>query len=737
MKTTLKIIATLGLLLVFGVNGFAVSIPYPFRVVDNAGNLVAGATVAIGATTLTSNTTSTLTATSVPNTAGEKVLGTLANPSGTIMLTLLDYGTGDYAILYDPTTFNELYLPLTVSKAATTITAANATISLICAKDSSYLTALPNALPAASGGLLTVGTGAGSINPDGTGAVPVSSGTGTGQISLSSGKVLLQATQTGVTIPTVTTLTNSPTSVTSVATGTAQSGTSTTIVLQAGSSATTDLYKGDFIVVSSGTGAGQSRVITGYAGGSVTATISRAWTVNPDSTSVYTVVANPHPAMDANLAVAANGVNGNVTGSVGSVTGSIGSISGITFPSNFGTFLIDGTGKVTLTSAEHTAISGTDVPTAITAAALATSSALSTVNTTVNTINTNTSSIPTSSAITTAVWAAGSRTITGGTISTYTGNTPQTGDSFGLIGTAGVGLTNIGDTRIAKLDANISTRMATYAQPIGFLAATFPGTVSSYAGADTAGTTTLLLRLPQTLQFDGSNYVKSNVYAYNTSLDPATEVLGATASSWNTASTIGAKINAAGTASDPWSTLIPGAYGSGTAGNIVGNYLNAAITSLPSAAANATAIWAAATRTLTAFSFTPTSTVGGYASGQDPATLLFVTPANKLATNGSGQVTYSNAAAPTANANAAALMAYAIGHGWTVGQLLVVLQAIDAHDAPATNAWTSGSHQLGTAYQFSGDGAPIATDGTLYPTTQTTNPAVTSRSTTFGTIPQP
>lgn len=41
-------------------------------------------------------------------------------------------------------------------------------------------------------------------------SVLLSSGTGTGQISLSSGAVLLQATQAGVTIPTVTTLTNAP-----------------------------------------------------------------------------------------------------------------------------------------------------------------------------------------------------------------------------------------------------------------------------------------------------------------------------------------------------------------------------------------------------------------------------------------------------------------------------------------------------------------------------------------------
>jgi hypothetical protein len=113
------------------------------------------------------------------------------------------------------------------------------------------LTALPNAAAEASGGLYTRGTGAGQINQDANGridtntkaaagtavtldannvlnvstkyvggtlqtardlglSVLLSSGTGTGQISLSSGAVLLQATQTGVTIPTVTTLTNLP-----------------------------------------------------------------------------------------------------------------------------------------------------------------------------------------------------------------------------------------------------------------------------------------------------------------------------------------------------------------------------------------------------------------------------------------------------------------------------------------------------------------------------------------------
>jgi hypothetical protein len=46
----------------------------------------------------------------------------------------------------------------------------------------------------------------------------------------------------------------------------------------------------------------------------------------------------------------------------------------------------------------------------------------------------------------------------------------------------------------------------------------------------------------------------------------------------NTGST-GAGLNAAGAAGDPWSTALPGAYGAGTAGKIVGDNLNATVSS--------------------------------------------------------------------------------------------------------------------------------------------------------------
>lgn len=76
------------------------------------------------------------------------------------------------------------------------------------------------------------------------------------------------------------------------------------------------------------------------------------------------------------------------------------------------------------------------------------------------------------------------------------------------------------------------------------------------------------------------------------------------------AGSTGAAIVAAGSAGDPWSASLPGAYGAGTAGNIVGNRIDAAVstrlatsgyTSPPSASDIATAVWGATTRTLSSF----------------------------------------------------------------------------------------------------------------------------------------
>jgi hypothetical protein len=68
---------------------------------------------------------------------------------------------------------------------------------------------------------------------------------------------------------------------------TAQSGTSSSITLDASASATNDLYKYQFVTIASGTGAIQCRQITAYNGTSKAATVSPAWTTAPSSDSVF------------------------------------------------------------------------------------------------------------------------------------------------------------------------------------------------------------------------------------------------------------------------------------------------------------------------------------------------------------------------------------------------------------------------------------------------------------------
>lgn len=75
------------------------------------------------------------------------------------------------------------------------------------------------------------------------------------------------------------------------------------------------------------------------------------------------------------------------------------------------------------------------------------------------------------------------------------------------------------------------------------------------------------------------------------------------------AGTAAAKLNSASSAGDPWATALPGSYAAGTAGNILGNRLDAAISSRmatftyttpPTAAAISTQVWSETTRLLTA-----------------------------------------------------------------------------------------------------------------------------------------
>jgi hypothetical protein len=72
-------------------------------------------------------------------------------------------------------------------------------------------------------------------------------------------------------------------------TGTAQAGASATITLDSGADANDDIYNGSTIRITGGTGSGQTRIISDYVGSSKVATVSVAWTTQPDATSTFAV----------------------------------------------------------------------------------------------------------------------------------------------------------------------------------------------------------------------------------------------------------------------------------------------------------------------------------------------------------------------------------------------------------------------------------------------------------------
>jgi len=218
---------------------------------------------------------------------------------------------------------------------------------------------LPTALPAASGGLPTVGTGSGQINPNSGGVdvqtiktqpvtcsagVTVNANVGTSNLLSvdSGGNVSLVATQSGV-----------------VQTGTAQAGAPQAITLSSAASSTGSLYVGNLIKIVSGTGAGQTRTITNYTGTTKVAGVDWAWITQPDTTSVYVIFNADTAALNNSLQVAAlvqdktgfslaASQTFSTSGSVGSVAGPVGSVSGVTFPANFGSSWISSTGQVGL-----------------------------------------------------------------------------------------------------------------------------------------------------------------------------------------------------------------------------------------------------------------------------------------------------------------------------------------------------------------------------------------------------
>ena len=308
--------------------------------------------------------------------------------------------------------------------------------------------------------------------------------------------------------------------------GTATAGTSSTITLQTALGAN-NYGIGCTILLTGGTGSGQQRVITGYVNSTKVATVDRAWDTTPDSTSVYAIVGISTPALGASAAVA------TVAGTVAATTTSMsfGILSAVicgkayytsasTSPASAGLFVPYSTSLIyngdfafqntstnyllwwdstnsLWTISTNLGARGTNYWTCATrtgtysAGGSASGSPVLSSKALPDDANfSNASYLSDGSANANLVKILGTMlTETSGYIAAgfkkfFNIATPvatvasvdQTGDSFGRIGVAGAGLTAIGDTRIANLDATVSSR-------------------STYAGGDTSGTTTLLSRV--------------------------------------------------------------------------------------------------------------------------------------------------------------------------------------------------------------------------------------------------
>jgi len=239
--------------------------------------------------------------------------------------------------------------------------------------------------------------------------------------------------------------------------------------------------------------------VTG-AVGSVTGavgSVTNRVTANTDQWNGVTVTGMPMPTyvqptgflaatFPATVSSFAGGAVSSVTGNVGgNVVGSVGSISGVTFPANFATLGINASGHVSRVVLVDTTTTNSDMR--------GTDNALLASGYTVP---------PTAAANATAVRtelatelgrvdvAVSTRsTFAGGAVASVTGNVG--GNVVGSVGS----VTGAVGSVTAQVTANVNEwggaavtgmPMPTYVQPTGFLATTFPATVSSFAGGAVA-----------------------------------------------------------------------------------------------------------------------------------------------------------------------------------------------------------------------------------------------------------
>jgi hypothetical protein len=312
----------------------------------------------------------------------------------------------------------------------------------------------------------------------------------------------------------------------------------------------------------------------------------------------------------------ANQIQVNGSGAIStvvSVSGSVGSVAG-----NVSGNLVGSVGSLTATAVQNIWDD--------------TTSSLTTVGSIGKLLVDNVNATISSRATDATVWTNATRTLTAGTNIVLAKGTGITG--FNDIAAQNVwdvatsGLTTVGSIGLklnTNVDTTISSRMATFTyttpptaaqistqvwtEPIpGSFAAGSAGAklnaassagdpwATAIPGSYAAGTAGNILGN----RLDTAVSTRMATFAYTTpptAAAIATQVWSETLPGTYTATQAGFKLNAAGSAADPWATTLPGAYTSGTAGFIIGNRLDAAVSTRSTL--TDVGVWTYATRALT------------------------------------------------------------------------------------------------------------------------------------------
>lgn len=365
--------------------------------------------------------------------------------------------------------------------------------------------------------------------------------------------------------------------------GTATAGAASTLTMATGVTYGTNILARRFITIVAGTGVGQSRMILSNTNATPSViTVDNAWTTNPSTDSVYLVYG--HTGSDVRLYQGSNvPVQANVTqfgSSAGSFSGGIPAVNVTQFGGTNGTFS-GGLPAVNL------------VDGGITAAKFAASSITSTVIAT-GAIDADALATDAVNEIVDAVWdEATSGHTTAGTTGKALTDAGSAGDPWGTAVPGAYSAGTAGYILGTNLDATVSSRSTVTTAQVNSEVDTALADINLdhlvKSAVDTNFATTV--HLDSVIGHLADNGTSATFDRTTDSL----EVLGAAAppsaasiadAVWDealsghlSAGSTGEALNAAGGAGDPWVTSLPGSYSAGQAGYIVGNNLNATVSS--------------------------------------------------------------------------------------------------------------------------------------------------------------